>query len=175
MTDNFYIEPIVGYRVWRVHDLYPAPSYGLRSLSFWESWPMDRALRARVVELPCFGPLDDIGIHAFKEFESIFDFHRLGRHVVRQLVIGTVALWGDVLEHEHGWIAEYAYPVALLDRAESKEWRPIHRQIAEAYRVPFVDSLVPSEPKRRLAGKSLMGQYLSGEFDEKEPNARADH
>jgi hypothetical protein len=44
----------------------------------------------------------------------------------RSIVVGTVSLWGEVIECERGWRAEYAYPSRLfMPRASSLPERAI--------------------------------------------------
>lgn len=38
--------------------------------------------------------------------------------IVEVTVPGVVELWGRIIEHEHGWRAEYARPLALLDASK---------------------------------------------------------
>ena len=44
------------------------------------------------------------GVHAAKSFQDL---------VEHGVIYGVVALWGDIAEHEHGYRAQYGYPVAL--------------------------------------------------------------
>lgn len=54
-------------------------------------------------------------------------------------VWGRVRFWGEVIEHEHGWRAEFARPVALY-----RTWEPFAearmREVAEAYDIPIEDA-----------------------------------
>ena len=40
--------------------------------------------------------------------------------------VGLVALWGRVIEHDYGYRAQFAYPVALLEPTLESERPPIH-------------------------------------------------
>src|SRR5512132_4078558 len=50
------------------------------------------------------------GIYAGR---SLGDFDRPRPAWPPPSVVGTVALWGTVIEHERGWRARYAYPARL--------------------------------------------------------------
>jgi hypothetical protein len=52
------------------------------------------------------GPDDDAGVYAVKRREHPFQYRG-------DAVLGEVGLWGRVIEHEHGFRAEYAYPINL--------------------------------------------------------------
>jgi len=60
-------------------------------------------------------------------------------------VHGVVRGWGRVIEHEHGWRAQYAYPAVVLTGssvvAEWSAWgwnvAKILRDLSDAYAVPF--------------------------------------
>lgn len=39
-----------------------------------------------------------------------------------EYVWGTVALWGDVIEHARGWRATHAYPLSINNQAMAKEY-----------------------------------------------------
>jgi len=113
-----YISPIIGYRIWQWDDV------GLKSLNG-ELWSANQPLLAvcmadtrnsisglartahDAAELPSFKCT--CGVYAAKTIEHI---HRCGygRFGVR----GEVYLWGRVVEHRHGWRAEFAYPKSLL-------------------------------------------------------------
>jgi hypothetical protein len=120
------IEPIVGWRVWVAEVAYTSDgelALGLNSLYFALCWPGDRPAVARC-EHSTVAPCDDddhlCGIHAAPTLERaaaylskrVRDPHEWAHHST-QIVVGTVELWGDVVEHEHGWRAKYARPSEL--------------------------------------------------------------
>lgn len=113
---------ITGQRCWRVEQGF------LRSVYQDDIWPPGQPMQGREL-----GDWDSRGIHAWKsnaakEFflyvrsylnragdggmfgPSIMDCHETRP----AMVTGTVLLWGDVVEHERGWRAEFAR-VASLD------------------------------------------------------------
>lgn len=112
-------EPIEGWRIWNLSEdgrgplLRPAGS-GI------DSWPPRRAVEARcgapsllslgrgphtAPELSC-----RCGIYASRSLE-VFDRPRPAWPPPP--VVGTVALWGTVIEHERGWRGRFAYPSRL--------------------------------------------------------------
>jgi hypothetical protein len=113
-------EPIAGWRVWNLSvgpegspRLHPVSSDG-------HAWPPRRAVDARC-ELPRMltigrrqheAPDPDCrcGIYAAR---SLTDFERPRPAWPPPSVVGTVSLWGRVIEHESGWRAAHAYPVRL--------------------------------------------------------------
>ena len=46
--------------------------------------------------------------------------------------VGLVAMWGRVIEHERGYRAQFAYPVALIEPSLESE-RPLVRELAGRY------------------------------------------
>src|SRR5215475_4479427 len=118
-----YGEALTAWRVWEVEDVDGAPR--LRSLYRNCFWPVGAALEARceaqrlrlwrgsrhtapTAACTC-------GIHAvpFEFLEGLAHQDRL-LPPGRSIVIGTVFLWGAVVECERGWRAELAYPSRLF-------------------------------------------------------------
>jgi hypothetical protein len=113
-----YISPITSYRVWRWDVA------GLPSLNG-ELWQPGKPLEAgcRVADLALLrgranaahSPHDapqincTCGIYASKSLEHLREcgYERSGIH-------GQVSLWGTVVEHQHGWRAQYAYPKSFF-------------------------------------------------------------
>jgi hypothetical protein len=48
-------------------------------------------------------------------------------------VVGAVALWGVIVEHEEGWRAQHARPLALLDRVALG-------RVADRYGIPLLSA-----------------------------------
>jgi len=127
-----YISPIVGYRVWRWS------ATGLRSLNG-VPWIPGQALTARcslrkawvpgrTIHAAHDAPQPDCrcGVYASK---SLGHLRRTG-YWEYGVVHGEVCLWGTVVEHEHGWRAQFACPKTLclptdilpLALAEIQSW-----------------------------------------------------
>lgn len=142
---------IVGYRCWRVEGGF------LRSVYQKDVWLPGNVIEGRGLE-----DWDERGIHAWKSASSkeYHDYIRGylnqeddpftamyvryfsgGRETINRrpaMVTGTVFLWGDVVEHERGWRAEFArvrsldwlYPDASMmgrEQAELNELRHRYR------------------------------------------------
>lgn len=117
------MEPVHAWRLWEVEYLGAAPR--LRSLYRMCFWPVGAPFEARCeahrLRLPrrprhaAPAATCSCGIYAVP-FELIRK--RLALHDGlprgRSLVLGTVSLWGDVLECERGWRASFAYPSRLF-------------------------------------------------------------
>lgn len=104
---------IVGHRCWRLEDGI------LRSVYMKDWWRPNTVMTGRELE-----DWDQRGIHAWKEPNSkeFNDYIRgyMKRKSMRDLwledyeaetptiITGTIFLWGDVVEHEHGYRGEYA-------------------------------------------------------------------
>jgi hypothetical protein len=118
-----YSEALCAWRLWEVEKLDEAPR--LRSLYRDSFWPVGAALEARceaqrlrLSRRPRHAAPTETctcGIYA-----APFELIRRKLVVERSLppgclfVIGTVSLWGDVLECERGWRAAFAYPSRLF-------------------------------------------------------------
>jgi hypothetical protein len=138
-----YAEPLRAWRLWAVEDV--RGSARLRSLYQRCVWPTGapiaahcRAHRFRLWRRsPHETPVDtcSCGIYAVGA-DRIRRLWRDSEPVPRfSLVIGTVSLWGAVVECEHGWRAGFAYPREIF--VPSLAPRPAETAAAlEAYGVP---------------------------------------
>jgi len=118
-----YAEPLCAWRLWEVEDVAGAPR--LRSLYRISFWPVGapfearcEAQRLRLSRRPRHAAPTETctcGIYA-----APFELIRRKLAIEGGLppgflfVIGTVSLWGDVLECERGWRAALAYPSRLF-------------------------------------------------------------
>lgn len=110
----------------------------LRSMVMEQLWPERAIMQARCEWHQGVAPARhcSCGLYAAKTLPAlavvlrqVFD-ERL-TDWQRTLAVGRVALWGQVVEHEHGWRAEFGRPleVWVLDEARASV-------LAEAYGVP---------------------------------------
>jgi len=114
---------IVGYRCWRVIEKGPQ-SFALRSVYQPDVWQPDGILEGRGLE-----DWGQRGVHAWKEVNSPKFLEYINEYLVRienvvwnppnvsstrvrstntALVTGSILLWGDVVEHDHGYRGEFA-------------------------------------------------------------------
>jgi hypothetical protein len=120
-----YAEALIGWRVWCVVRF--GADLRLASVIQEDVWPSGRAFvaRCRAHEPPAnrwllrqaenhVAPATGCtcGIYAAREPAGAWTYLR-GRDEADTVarVIGRVMLWGRVVEHEHGWRAERAYPL----------------------------------------------------------------
>lgn len=103
LAESHSDRPIVGLRVWRAIDC----GDGGFVLQSWYAehalWPCGREITAEP---------GSPGIHAFRSASALLAY--AGQDITSaSTVVGTVALWGVVIEHEGGWTAEKAYPLQI--------------------------------------------------------------
>jgi hypothetical protein len=122
-----FIEPTIGWRTWLV--VPEGDVFRLRSVVYDTLWPVRNELVARclhrVVSLPWRRRFDHAppggncacGIYAAREPEEAASYLE-GRSWADGLsihrVIGTVALWGRVVECTRGWRGSFAYPKKIF-------------------------------------------------------------
>lgn len=116
------VEPVVGWRVWKVR----IPSSGsdstptLSSVIVDTPWAPRRKIRAEHsfdLGAMCHGLLESdcsCGVYAFKDPANAFTYLMRARDrlvaMTVEVAIGTVNLWGRVIECERGFKAQFAYP-----------------------------------------------------------------
>ena len=116
----------------------------LEAMAHHSPWPVSRPLpaiceasncrdlRSLGAPVPCqYDDAPRCRIHAAKSRDWIVHEYQnmgsSGRWQVERAIFGLVALWGEVIECEHGWLATRAYPLALEDR-----------RFADLYKVPYI-------------------------------------
>jgi len=90
---------IVAYRAWRC-----SISGLLQSMAVSTIWPPDE---------PMTGDVTHDGVHAFKSQSDALTEYATGATRWCPIAIGTVMLWGEVIEHERGYRAEFARVAAI--------------------------------------------------------------
>jgi hypothetical protein len=79
----------------------------------------------------------NLGYHAFRDKEQA---ERAASHADTYwwpCVIGCIAMWGEVIEHQHGWRSEYAAVRSLTDIAGDRDFsrkQRLLRELREKYR-----------------------------------------
>jgi hypothetical protein len=110
-----YISPIVAYRLWQWDDAGLKSLNGVRWIPRQPLLARCRAFHPRRIIGRATHPAQDApqadcrcGVYGAKRLDSLQSmcFWDSG-------VRGEVFLWGTVVEHEHGWRAQFAYPKCL--------------------------------------------------------------
>ena len=143
-----FTEPLLGWRVWGVKDVIREVD-GVERTTPWLAgigvnihWPDQRPLEAiclrRDFPLRHSSPQPDCtcGAWALKGQERAETMlaHMSGQPgYASHHVVGRVSLWGRIIESEHGWRAQYAYPYELVCRDHA-----LASRLRSAYRVDVV-------------------------------------
>jgi hypothetical protein len=117
-----FADPIIGWRAWHLRRTAEGPAL-VAATSGRGDWPARQAFVARCrvgAHSAASGPDPSphgspvlgctCGIYASDALESLI---APGRRFPPVPVLGTVSLWGRVIEHRAGWRAEFAYPDRL--------------------------------------------------------------
>jgi len=161
-----YCGPLIGYRLW-LHDY----SGLLRSVYQPVHWTPHEVCHAECDRAPrAPQPGCQCGIYAFrraldlhKEIERIdrqgTALHSVFAHL-GEPIFGTVRLWGNVIEHEYGWRAEYAYPHTLSSRVLADHYGVAYqpwenRRPDPAWYAAWDDRLHVPDPLRRYTSWRL--------------------
>jgi hypothetical protein len=104
-------EPVIAWRAWTLTGRSDGSHLLLRPVgSRTHPWPPLRAARAVCRRGPHFHQAPEItctcGLHGTHGWDIL-------RRAKSPAVLGTVAMWGRVVEHELGYRGEYAYPQRL--------------------------------------------------------------
>ncbi len=152
-----YIEPIVGWRTWDV--VHEGEGFRLRSVVYDAVWFPRNELIARCLHRAFAFPWRRrsehvppsrgcaCGIYAAREAEEAVHYLE-GRTWADALsvhrVIGTVSLWGRVVECTRGWRASRAYPRRIyVPETRAPHWLRVER--AEEIALGLTDYDVPVE------------------------------
>jgi hypothetical protein len=173
-----YIEPIVGWRSWLV--VCEGEGFRLRSVLYDALWPPRSELVAGCLRRgsPWRRRSDHLspasrcrcGIYAVTEPEdaaSYLEGRSWGDALGAHRVIGTVSLWGRVVECTRGWRASHAYPkVIYVPATRGPYWLKAKQRDAVAlaltdYGVPVelldTDARTPQEIVAALGAAAARG------------------
>jgi hypothetical protein len=95
---------IIGWRFWKLHDGL------LRSVFIPYTWHPGVFERSSSKQ----GGFKNPGYHAFSDKEQA-ECQASTHAYWAPSVIGSVAMWGEVIEHEHGWRSEYAAVHSIIN------------------------------------------------------------
>lgn len=129
-------DPIIAYRGWDIEGR-TLTAQGYNSMKWFVRKPMvatcydDEEHETNAPDGNC-----SCGLHAFKDLATL---HQV---VGSSEVLGRVALWGRIIEHEHGYRAEYAYPQVLFYGKHSAD-ETTSRGVAQLYGIDVMP--VPQE------------------------------
>jgi hypothetical protein len=160
MDDAWAIEqtdPLLGWRIWRVRrleslgDERPLRLAAVGRLGipkFWEPRVPNRAVCSNYRtshEAPW--PTCRCGIYGFKERERAESaLRRYARGDLSGWVLGRVSLWGRVVESQHGWRSQFAYPYELALYTRN---RRLVRELRDVYAVDVTLAETPPRAARR--------------------------
>jgi len=149
-SDGTMSEPLIGYRCWLVEDRPGGPQLcGVLTQIEWADRPgaWTRAFCSRLPVAVRRGTRDHseevphayctCGLYAYHGLsgEGYDDLVEVPKGPGFEVVWGAVVAAGRVLAYEEGWRAQYARPVALLQRSDSG---PRVRGVADQLGIPVV-------------------------------------
>jgi hypothetical protein len=111
--------PIVGWRIWNLSEPGSAPRLLPAGSGGRDAWEPRRTMEARCAATiltrklhphAAPDPSCTCGIYASRSLDGL---ERPRPAWPPPCVVGTVSLWGTVIEHEVGWRARFAYPARL--------------------------------------------------------------
>jgi hypothetical protein len=170
-----YVEPVVGWRSWLV--VKEGEHFRLRSVLHDAFWLPRTELVARCLRWPRVLPLPwrrrsehvppaqgcGCGIYAARdpdEAASYLEGRSWGDALSIHRVIGTVSLWGRIVECTHGWRASHAYPKTIYVPPGGPYWPRAGR--AEEVALALTEYGVPVE---LLDADSYWPEELVGALD----------
>ncbi|MDQ3917189.1 MAG: hypothetical protein M3348_01690 [Acidobacteriota bacterium] len=128
-------EVITAWRAWSL--VCDQGGWRLKALGRSEVWPprarLDAACGTGAKQHPAPAWKCQCGVWAFKSLDNLVA--AIGTKYANTKVLGTVSLWGRVIETENGYRAQYAYPAELwlLDDAPEDLGRvydvPVRKQV----------------------------------------------
>lgn len=84
------------------------------------------------------------GVNAFKEPHKAYDEY--GSHRLATCVTGKIALWGEIIEHEDGYRAQFGMPVSFdIISPKTSETKRLLTELRHKY---FGDDLPPPTPEQ---------------------------
>lgn len=111
---------IIAWRCWRIADGW------LRSVYMDTFWGCNEVME---------GNVDTDGVHAWKKMGDAIEYGVMGgvHGGSMKIVIGTVALWGEVIEHEIGYRAQFAKIKSLDHGADASVTKEELQELRRKY------------------------------------------
>ena len=124
---RFRAGEIIGWRCWRLFN-------GVLNSVFvsytWRPGVFERSCAKRYGSDLGHRPLgDNLGYHAFRDKEQAEQ--DASWHGWYPAVIGSVAMWGEVIEHQYGWRSEYAAVRSLTEITGASSFSSKHLLLQE--------------------------------------------
>lgn len=153
------IEPLLGYRGWLTRDNALLSVYPDIREVIWPTQPLkatclpppnstrrDERPDRRLFDVP---PHDfpvkscTCGIYALHEYPQVWEqYEGAPRKAMKPWgsapITGVVKGWGHIVTGDKGFRAEFAYPVALVERPRSRAWQEIIKRLAGKYDLEIV-------------------------------------
>lgn len=109
------MKPIIGYRLWDLIEFTKDEKMILTSYTSESQWIPGKIMEADklpnfIPTISGYGDKKCHGIHAFKNINDALHYIQLSEVPT---ILGTVYLWGTIIEHEKGYRAQFAYPCSL--------------------------------------------------------------
>jgi hypothetical protein len=102
-ASRFRAGEIMGWRFWKLCN---GLLHSVVVTYTWRPGVFERS-SAEQCEFKNYRIRDNVGFHAFRDKEQAKD-QAFIHASWSPCVIGSVAMWGEVIEHQHGWRSEYA-------------------------------------------------------------------
>lgn len=128
INDGITLGHKVGWRCWRLKLQGGRRSnhWALKSCAVGHTWEPGVA---GMTKQPDDVEDDELGFHAFKDRDQAEVY---AADVGNPKCLGRVALWGNIIEHELGWRAQYAYPLSIAWAMTPEQIDAIHRHYGMA-------------------------------------------
>ena len=160
---TFALEPVVGWRVWRLHRL--DGRLTLVSATRNHAWPAGEALEAACwIDHGASGvpqPGCRCGIYAASAPATLTAANVISAETC---VVGAIAMWGSVVEHARGARSQFAYPARLrlvcgrclaaddgaIAPARAREWEDVVSAVCERHAGGFLTTRAAIDVQQEL-------------------------
>lgn len=128
-----YLSYVTAWRCWRLlhNGMYLRSPY----VSIDRHWPTRAALEFNCAAIDASTHLTpslgcSCGIHGFSPSFLVSTMLEMKYSGLSRIVVGTVALWGGVVEHQRGWRAQYGYPLKISCIYTREGFKPVPDDLA---------------------------------------------